>query len=234
MAAPNVPSIAVERFRVEHGAGFTMPVVSLTDRRAAGNRLVRFVYQRHLETVLYGRSDGSSGPIWKVMNAAGIGATTMAVNKASITAGLITEPEYTELMSVFKSALPDMIDPSSLGRIRNCTIIPLAAAATVVRTFGRSGASMAWLRSLSQPVPQAWEPHAQQEANDAAGEEDLVLDEQLDEQNFEAEEMSFAQELTTMPAFSADKDDDDRLKTYILQRVPPMLKTELDRYLLYR
>ena len=61
-----------------------------------------------------------------------------------------------------------------------------------------------------------------------------MLDEQLDEQNFEAEEMSFAQELTTMPAFSADKDDDDRLKTYILQRVPPMLKTELDRYLLYR
>ena len=34
MAAP--PAIAVERFRVEHGEGFTMPVVSLTDRRAAG------------------------------------------------------------------------------------------------------------------------------------------------------------------------------------------------------
>ena len=46
------PVIAVERFRVEQGEGFTMPVVSLIDRRAAGNRLVRFVYQRHLETVL--------------------------------------------------------------------------------------------------------------------------------------------------------------------------------------
>ena len=51
------PAIAVERYRVEHGQGFTMPVISLTDRRAAGNRLVRFVFQRHLETVLYGRSD---------------------------------------------------------------------------------------------------------------------------------------------------------------------------------
>ena len=49
-----------------------MPVILLTDRRAAGNRLVRFVFQRHLETVLYGRSEGSSGPIWKAMNAAGI------------------------------------------------------------------------------------------------------------------------------------------------------------------
>ena len=233
MAAPNVPLIAVERFRVEHGAGFTMPVVSLTDRRAAGNRLVRWVYQRHLETVLYGRSDGSSGPIWKVMNAAGIGSTTMAVNKASTTAGLITEAEYTELMSVFKSGLSS-IDPSSLGRIRNCTIIPLAAAATVVRTFGRSGASMAWLRSLSQPIPHAWELHAEQEANDAAGEADLVLNEQLDEQNFEADESSFASELMTMPAFCADRDDEERLKTYILQRVPPALRCELDAFLLFR
>ena len=92
------PAIAVERFRVEHGEGFTMPVVSLTDRRAAGNRLVRFVFQRHLETVLYGRSEGSSGPIWKVMNAAGIGSTTMAVNKAAVTTGIITDAEYTALM----------------------------------------------------------------------------------------------------------------------------------------
>ena len=61
---------------------------------------------------------------------------------------------------------------------------------------------------------------------------DLILNEQLDEQNFEAEEMSFAQELLTMPAFSTDKEDEDRLKTYILQRVPPMLKSELDTYLL--
>ena len=46
-----------------------MPVISLTDRRAAGNRLVRFVFQRHLETVLYGRSVGrelrSHLSIWK-------------------------------------------------------------------------------------------------------------------------------------------------------------------------
>jgi hypothetical protein len=115
MAAP--PAIAVERFRVEHGEGFTMPVVSLTDRRAAGNRLVRFVFQRHLETVLYGRSDGSSGPIWKVMNAAGIGSTTMTINKAAVTAGTITEAEFKAIMDTFKSALPaDVVDPCSLGR----------------------------------------------------------------------------------------------------------------------
>ena len=57
----------------------------------------------------------------------------------------------------------------------------------------------------------------EQEANNAAGEVDYVLEEKLDDSNFEAEEMSFAQELTTMPDFSVDKDDDERLKTYILQ-----------------
>ena len=56
------------------------------------------------------------------------------------------------------------------------------------------------------------------------------MKEKLDDANFEAEEMSFAQELQTMPAFSADKDDETRLKTYILQNVPPMLKKELDTY----
>ena len=212
-----------------------MPVISLTDRRAAGNRVVRFVFQRHLETVLYGRSEGSSGPIWKVMNTAGIGATTMPINKAAVIDGIITEDEFKAIMDTFKSALPaDVVDPSSLGRIRNCTILPLAAVATVARTFGRSPASMAWLRALSQPMPQAWELLEEQEVNNAAGEVDYVLEEKLDDSNFEAEEMSFALELTTMPDFSTDKDDDERLRTYILQRIPSMLKRELDRYLLYR
>ena len=212
-----------------------MPVISLTDRRAAGNRLVRFVFQRHLETVLYGRSEGSSGPIWKAMNAAGIGSTTMTINKAAVTAGLVTDDEFKAIMDTFKSALPaDVVDPCSLGRIRNCTILPLAAAATVVRTFGRSAASMAWLRALSQPVPQAWELREEQEANDAAGEVDLLLNDKLDDANFEADESSFAAELMTMPAFSADREDEERLKTYILQRVPPELKKDLETYLLYR
>ena len=229
------PPIVVERFRVEHGSGFTMSVISLPDRRAAGNQIVRFVYQRHLEAVLYGRVEGTSGPIWKLMNQSGMGSTAMPVNKASTTSGVLTDAEYTALMAEFRSSLPgDMVDPSSLGRIRNCTIIPVAAAASIVRTFGRSGPSMAWLRAFNQPVPQAWQLVEEQEENDAAGEADLVLNEQLDEQGFEAEDFSFADELTMMATFSTDQEDDERLKTYILQRVPPLLKSDLDLYLLAR
>ena len=230
------PPVVVERFRVEHAdAGFTMSVVSLVDRRAAGNRIVRFVYQRHLEAVLYGRMEGSSGPIWKLMTQTGMSSTTLSISKQSVTAGTITDAEYNAIMTEFKSSLPaDMVDPSSLGRIRNCTILPIAAAATIVRTFGRSGAAMAWLRAFNQPIPQAWELREEQEANDAAGEVDLLLNDQLDELGFEAEDMSFADELKQMAVFSTDGEDEERLKTYILAQVPANLKSDLDAYILNR
>eukprot|EP00966_Prymnesium_polylepis_P264335 6106329-Prymnesium_polylepis.1 len=68
-----------------------MSVVSLVDRRAAGNRIVRFVYQRHLEAVLYGCMEGSSSPIWKLMSQTGMSSTTLVVSKQSVTAGTITD-----------------------------------------------------------------------------------------------------------------------------------------------
>ena len=56
--------------------------------------------------------------------------------------------------------------------------MPVAAAATIVRLFGRAGPSMAWLRAFSQPTPHSWELRDEQEANDAAREVDLLLNEQ--------------------------------------------------------
>ena len=90
---------------------------------------------------------------------------------------------------------------------------------------------MAWLRAFNQPVPQAWELMEQQEANEAAGEVDLLLNDQLDELGFEADDISFADELKTMAVFSTDGEDDERVKTYILERVPPSLKSDLDAYI---
>ena len=103
-----------------------------------------------------------------------------------------------------------------------------------MRTFGRSGAAIAWLRAFNQPVPQAWELREEQKAHEAAGKADLVLNDQVDEMAFEAEDLSFADDLKTMAVFSTIKEDDERLKTYILARIPPMLKTDLDAYLLHR
>ena len=61
-----------------------------------------------------------------------------------------------------------------------------------------------------------------------------MLNDQLDELGFEAEDMSFADELKQMAVFSTDGEDEERLKTYILARVAPLLKTDLDAYILNR
>jgi hypothetical protein len=227
--------LPVTYYRVESNGGFSMPCVAAEDRRAAGHPIVRFIFQRHLETVLYGRTEGSSSPLWKILNATGMGSTALSVSKQSVTASLISQPQYQQLLAVFKSALPsDVVDPCSLGRIRCCTILPLATAAAIARTFGRSDASMAFLRAFSQPVPEAWTLREEHEQNLANRELDLVLEEKLDDLDFEAEELSFAEELTTMPAFTSDHDDEKRMKVYIMQRVPPILKSELDGYITYR
>ena len=43
---------------------------------------------------------------------------------------IITDAEFTQIMTAFKQALPvDIADPSSLGRIRSCTLLPVATAA---------------------------------------------------------------------------------------------------------
>jgi hypothetical protein len=66
---------------------------------------------------------------------------------------------------------------------------------------------MAFLRALSQTVPEAWTLQEEHEQNLANHQLDLVLEDKLEDQaDFESEELSFAQELTQMPAFSADKD----------------------------
>ena len=234
---PQQAVVEIDTFRVVHGSGFSMPCVKLHDRRAGGQPIVKFVFQRHLESVLYGRSEGSSGPIWKLLNATGMGATALQVSKVSVTNTLLTQPEFDRLLVTFKQHLPsDVIDPSSLGRIRVCTLLPLATASALARAFGRSAAATAFLTAFSQPVPESWQLLDQQAANEAAGNEDLLLNDKLDDLNWEAEELSFAQELTSMPTFQAVADDEQRMATYILRPhlISSTLKSELNAYISFR
>ncbi|MDC0525601.1 hypothetical protein OAO87_01285 [bacterium] len=107
--------------------------------------------------------------------------------------------------------------------------------ALVCRQHGRSGASLAWLRAFSQSVPESWTLREEAEANAANNEIDLVLEAQIETQgDFEAEDVSFREELTTMPTFATVADDETRMATYILDPVPSILKGELNEYVLYR
>ena len=94
-----------------------MPCVTLRDRRAGGQPMVRFVFQRHLESALYRRAIGSSGPIWKLLNATGMGATALQVSKVSVTNELLTQSEFEQLMTLFKQHVPS--DVTTCSQYRN-------------------------------------------------------------------------------------------------------------------
>ena len=230
-------ALRVDIYRVEHGDGFSMPCIHLANRRAAGSPVLAWVCQRHLEILLFNRTDGgSSGAIWKALSQSGLGSTSLCCAKQAVTDRIVLPAEFDQIMRVFKDALPpEVCDPSSLGRIRSCTLLPLATAAVVCRQHGRSGASMAWLRAFGQPVPEAWELREEAAANAASLQVDLVLQDKLKalegEQHFEVEELSFREELMTMPVFSAVQDDEERMKVYILSPIPSILKRELDQYI---
>ena len=228
---PPPPLLPTEHFRV---GSLSLPRVQLRDRRAAGHPQLQWVFQRHLETLLYHRSEGgSTGAIWKLLNQTGMGSTALQVNGPAVSMGQVTKAEHDELLRIYR-ACTDGLDPSSLGRIRSCTLLPLATAAAIARTFGRSDASTAFLRAFNQPVPQSWELQEQQEEHDARGEVDLLLNEQLQELGFEAEEKSFAEELTEMASFTVDAEDDGKMKQYALTRLPVVLERGLADYVAHR
>ena len=180
MGDPHVP---IETFRISYpgGDGITVVRLQLRDRRAAGNPILFWVYQRQLENVLYNRTadGGTTGAIWKILNATGLGSTALGVSGSAVALGQVTQAEYNEIIQRFKLTT-DGLDPCSVGRIRSCTLLPITTAAAVCRTFGRSPSSVAFLRLFNQPVPTAWELQEQVEADEAAGEYDLMLQEQLE------------------------------------------------------
>ena len=83
-------SLHIDHIRIEC-RDFTMPRLQLKDRRSTSAPLLLFVYQRHLERVLYNRSEGgSTGAIWKLLNASGLGRTALQVNSAAVDMGEVT------------------------------------------------------------------------------------------------------------------------------------------------
>ena len=234
---PRASPVPVDYVRVEVGDGFSLPRLTLRDRRSGGSPMLRWCFQRHIEAILYKRSEGgSSGAIWKLLNQTGLGRTALSVNAAAVAmTSTLSHSEFDEIMRLFRQNLPDVADPSSVGRIRSCTLLPVATVAAIARTFGHSNESTALLRALAQAVPEGWQLAEQQALLAERNEVDLLIEEQLEQdQGFEAEEKSFAEELTEMAKFTSNADDEGRMQQYSLQRPPPLLTKELDSYISHR
>jgi hypothetical protein len=197
--------------------------------------VLHWVFQRHVECILYDRGDtnASSGAIWKLLSGTGLGRTSFHVKKSAVGLGQVNQAEFDALLSAFKDSLP-YADPSSINRTRSFTLIPIATAAALCRSFGRAPSSLALLRTLGQPVPEAWELMDERDQNAQRGEHDLLLDDQVDEAGYEAEEVPFATELTTMQVFESVQEDEGKMTQYMLSPVPPALKSQLAIFIEYR
>ena len=89
----------------------------------------------HMEILLFGRKDGgSSGPVWKMLNASGLGTTTLLCNRKAVNDDTITEAEFGQIMASFKAFLP--ADQTA----RCCRSPPprSSVASTAALRFGRS------------------------------------------------------------------------------------------------
>ena len=81
---------------------------------------------------------------------------------------------------------------------------------------------------------QIWEMEAQAEADAANNQADLVLLDAIDEHGYEAEDVTFAEELTQEAPFTPTAEDETKLKQYSLTPVPSVLKSEMSMYVRHR
>ena len=95
--------VQVDYFRVDVEGGFSMPRMIMRDRRNQRNsaRPVHWVFQRHLEMILYNRWDGgTSGAVYKLLHATGLNRTSFNIGKAQVQAKEVTQGEFSELVGV--------------------------------------------------------------------------------------------------------------------------------------
>ena len=126
----------------------------------------------------------------------------LVLKAKSVVDGLVTRGEYDEIIKLLCESLP----LESQGRTRCATLIATNHAITLAGKLGRSDKTVAFMRSLSQPLPRAWELAEEKEALAANGEVDLLVDEELEE--LEEEEAHFAAELVQFAPYAIDEADD--------------------------
>eukprot|EP00966_Prymnesium_polylepis_P309511 7151471-Prymnesium_polylepis.1 len=152
----------------------------------------------------------------------------MPLNKASIAEGLVSPQEFATLISLLTETLP----LESRGRVRNATLVPLNLVPVLCQKLGRSQRTRDLLAALQQPLPRLWAAQEEAEANAHDGELDLVLEEEIEE--LEEEEAHFATELVQMAPFASDEADEEKAKSWRLERVPNALVRELQEFVDYR
>jgi hypothetical protein len=149
----------------------------------------------------------------------------LQLKAASVTEGLVTRAEYDGIIRLFTEGLP----LESRGRVRMCTLLQLNHVPAICQKLGRSEKTTVLLQALAQPLPRLWELQAQQDANRDNLEVDLVLEDQLAIEE-ELEAPLHAELLHTCVPYEATEAEQEAVKVYKLERIPPALEAQFSAY----
>ena len=126
--------MAAETLLVHQGVarGVSVAVVELVDRRADAPHEPRlWAFQRQVEAVLYGNGYAQqTGAVYRLLQRSGVGRQALALKKACIQQGLVTQHEFDSMQEY-------------LGDVRSFTLIPLTALETALSAFGYDERSQA-------------------------------------------------------------------------------------------
>ena len=124
-----------------------LAVISFVDRRPpnANPQWGEFLAQYQLEDLLYGTHFNTTGAVYRLLKRAGVSHQALALRRASVVEGLLSDEEFDQLK--------DLLDST---RLRSFTLIPLDAVQAAVTAFGPAPASIALLTTLGMAQPTEW------------------------------------------------------------------------------
>ena len=168
----------------------------------------------------------------------GLGPTAWVINAAAVTNEEISQAHADFVISMFRDLLPSNSDAVLGGRTRNVTLIPVASAASICRTRGRSPTTIAFLRACApQEVPRSWE--LQESADELEEDEaDPLLEDDLAEAEDADADVSFADEFRAggFASYNATAADETNAREYGLKPsdIPANLSREADKYIAFK
>ena len=142
-----------------------LPVVSVVDRRTASARQkrTRFLFVRSVEQIVWHAKDVSNGVFYQLMQRHSLESTIFRVDKACVEEDYLTAGEFNSVLAAFKTAC--VADVEKRGRVRQCSLVPVAAAVSALTAHGHTPETSAVLRALKS-LPKAWKLVEQKEEHD--------------------------------------------------------------------
>ena len=205
----------------------TLLVVTLPDRRERRHGDEKWLFMWQVSEALYGTHTGA---LHALLARCSLASAPLSLRRSS---SEVTPQEYEQLKTLLEEALSSAGHYESKGRIKNLSILAVNHAVTAAHRLGRSPRTTAFLNALASPQPRAWLLLQEQEENTAAGEVDLLLDEEIEE--LDETDVHFGDELIQMAAFETLADDEQKADaTWKLTRLSGTLKAELEAYVKHR